>query len=85
MWKSLESGERVQMGDIVRYRPDMSHFAAFRDRVFAVIKIDQHYFEVAVKPVEGKTEERDRTIVKYMDVGYHIALEIWEGKGPFMA
>jgi hypothetical protein len=80
MWKLLDPGERVQPGDLVRYRPGLPHPAAFREMVFDVIKTDQHYFVVAVKADEESIDRRDRTIIKYMDVGYHIALEIWSGK-----
>jgi hypothetical protein len=85
MWKSLDPGQRVQAGDIVRYRPGLAYLVAFRDKIFDVIKTDQHYFEVAMKPGEESGDKGDRTIIKYMDIGYHIALEIWLGKGPCMA
>jgi hypothetical protein len=85
MWKSLDHGERVQAGDIVRYRPGLPYLAAFRDRVFDVIKTDQHYFEVVMKAAEDSAGELERRIIKYMDIGYHIALEIWSGKGSCMA
>ncbi len=84
MWKLLDPGKTVQPGDIIRYRPGLPLPPALRDILYDVIKTDQHYFEVAVKADEKSADNRDLTIIKYMDVGYHIALEIWSGKdeGP---
>ena len=85
MWKLLDPGQQVQTGDIIRYRPGLPHPTAVYRLVFDVIKTDQHYFVVAVKVDEEMAAKQDRTIIKYMDVGYHITLEIWSGKGPCMA
>jgi hypothetical protein len=85
MWKLLDPGERVQTGDVVRYRPGLPHPPTSGDMLYDVIKTDQHYFVVAVKADEKSADKGDRTIIKYMDVGYHIALEIWSGKSPCMA
>jgi hypothetical protein len=85
MWKQLEPGESVQMGDIVRYRPGLPHPTVLDEMVFDVIKTDQHYFVVAVKDDKESADNLTRTIIRYMDVGYNIPLEIWSGKGPGMA
>jgi hypothetical protein len=79
MWKKLYPGEHVQTGDIIRYGPGLPLPTAFHKRVLDVVKTDQHYFVVAVK-IEGEsTDKGDRTIIKYMDIGYNITLEIWSG------
>jgi hypothetical protein len=85
MWKQLDSGEIVQMGDIVRYRPGLPHPAALDKMVFDVIKADQHYFVVAMKDDVESGDNHARTIIKYIDVGYNINLEIWSAKGHGMA
>jgi hypothetical protein len=84
MWKLLDPGETVQTGDIVRYRPGLPLPPALRDILYDVIKTDQHYFVVAAKADRKGADKLDHTIIKYMDVGYHIALEIWSGKSPCM-
>jgi hypothetical protein len=83
MWKTLNPGERVTTGDTIRYRLGASRFTASPDVLYVVVKTDQHYFEVAVRTDEGKVDKTDRKIIKYMDVGYHIKLEVWSGKSPF--
>lgn len=79
MWKTLNPGERVLTGDTIRYQPDLSRFTASPDLLYSVVKTDQHYFEVALRTGEDKVDKRDRKIIKYMDVGYYIKLEIWSG------
>ena len=49
MWKTLNPGERVTMGDGIRYRLGSSGFIASPDVLYVVVKTDQHYFEVAVR------------------------------------
>jgi hypothetical protein len=82
MWTSLSPGERVQAGDIIRFRPGLSQLAAPRDMLYDVIKADQHYFEVAVRADDEDDGKRDLKIIKYMDIGYHLIIEIWSGKSP---
>ena len=84
MWKTLNNGERVIVGDTIRYRLGSSRFTASPGVLYEVVKTDQHYFEVAVRTDGGSLEETDRRIIKYMDVGYHIKLEVWSGKSPIM-
>lgn len=82
MWKLLDPGQSVQKGDLIRYRPGLPHPAVLDEIVFDVIKTDQHYFVVAVQAYDQTPDLRDRSIIKYMDIGYNIMLEIWSGQHP---
>lgn len=82
MWKTLKSGEKVLAGNMIRYRSDPSHRTAVQDRVYDVVKTDLHYFEIATRCDEACGNEPERNIIKYMDIGYHINLEIWSGARP---
>jgi hypothetical protein len=82
MWKKLDPGEQVQTGDIIRFGPGLNRPAAFYKMVLDVVKTDQHYFVAAVKIDGENTDKGDRTIIKYMDIGYNITLEIWSGESP---
>ena len=77
MWKLLDPGQPVQTGDLVRYGPGLPHPAALDDMIFDVVQTDQHYFVVAAKTVDDTPDDGGRSIIKYMDIGYNIALEIW--------
>jgi hypothetical protein len=79
MWKTLKPGEKVLPGNVIRYRSDPRHLTSVQDRVYDVVKTDLHYFEIALKCDKECGNEPKREIVKYMDVGYHISLEIWAG------
>ena len=77
MWKALLPGEKVTPGDTIRYLPSSSNLS-YKDKVYQVIKTEQHYFEVVVKTDEAGTEDLfDRKIIKYIDIGYHMGLEVW--------
>ena len=77
MWKSLEPGDRVEPGDIIRHTSPLSK-TAFGDTDYEVVKADLHYFEIAQK-AKGKTESppSERKIIKYIDIGYHFLVEVW--------
>ena len=77
MWKTLHPGERVAPGDTVRYQPSPSNLS-YSDKIYQVVKSELHYFEVIVKPgKENAGEHPDRKIIKYIDIGYHLGLEVW--------
>jgi hypothetical protein len=82
MWRKLDPGEHVQTGDIIRYGPGLPLPTALHNKVLDVVKTDQHYFVVAVKIDGESTDNGDLTIIRYMDVGYNINLEIWSGERP---
>ena len=75
MWKSLKPGERVSLGDTIRHISSLSK-AAFGEKVYQVVRSELHYFEIMVKP-EFNGKESERRIIKYIDIGYHLLVEIW--------
>jgi len=76
MWKTILPGEKVTQGDSIRYQPSSSNLS-YRDKVYQVVKTEQHYFEIVIKPdIEDTGEDADRKIIKYMDIGYHLGLEV---------
>ncbi|HEX9512858.1 MAG TPA: hypothetical protein VF939_20350 [Puia sp.] len=77
MWKSLNPGEKVQKGDTIRYQLKSAYLSSSKEEIYDVVKVELHYFEIALKPDKENNEEPDRKIIKYTDVGYHIRLEIW--------
>ncbi|MBN9382283.1 MAG: hypothetical protein J0H74_16050 [Chitinophagaceae bacterium] len=85
MWKSLNPGEKVHAGNTIRYRSSSLYLKSYVNKIYDVVKADQHYFEVEARMSDEDNNERDRKVIKYMDVGYHIRLEIWSGTGPFVA
>ena len=84
MWKSLNHGDKVLAGDTIRYRSGSALLTSSQDKIYDVVKTDMHYFEIVPKADKGSRDEPDRKIVKYMDVGYHISLEIWSGDVPYL-
>jgi len=80
MWKAIIPGEKLAPGDTIRYQPFSSPGSSYRDKIYQVVKAELHYFEVALKPgKENSDESGRRKVIKYMDIGYHIALELWSG------
>jgi hypothetical protein len=77
MWKTLKAGDEVLPGDSIRIRLDPSHRTSVQDRVYDVVKTDMHYFEIVHRCDSECGNEPERKVVKYMDIGYHIRLEIW--------
>jgi len=85
MWISFNTGDKVREGDSIRYRLGSTHPLSSLDKIFDVIKAEQHYFEIVTRSGQESGGEEDRRIIKYMDVGYHINLEIWSGKQPYLS
>jgi hypothetical protein len=82
MWKAIIPGEKLTAGDTIRYQPSSSNFP-HRDNIYQVVKAELHYFEVIIQTdVPDAVALVERKIIKYMDIGYHIALELWSGPGP---
>ena len=78
MWKSLLPGERVILGDTIRYRPSTLNLS-YKEIAYQVVKTELHYFEVIEKTDTGKPgEEPARKVIKYMDIGYHLGIEVWD-------
>jgi hypothetical protein len=83
MWQSLISGDKVLAGDTIRYRSGSPDLTSSQDKIYDVVKTDFHYFEMVARQKKEGSDELDRRTIKYMDVGYHISLEIWTGKLPY--
>jgi hypothetical protein len=78
MWKSLKPGDRVEPGDIIRHISALSK-SAFGERDYEVVKAELHYFEIAQKPESAHLPDPvgERKIIKYIDIGYHLLVEVW--------
>jgi hypothetical protein len=77
MWKIIQPGEKVSLGDTVRFQPSINS-SLYKEKVYQVFKTEQHYFEIVVKlDNENFIENPVRRIVRYIDIGYHIGLEVW--------
>jgi hypothetical protein len=77
MWRSITSADKVAVGEIVRHLPT-SHNLPLKGKIFRVIKIEQHYFIIEEQPEGGAAQVHiTRQIVKLMDIGYHVGLQVW--------
>jgi hypothetical protein len=85
MWKSLNPGEKVRAGDTVRYRSSSLFLVSYLNNLYEVVKTDSHYFEIKIRADEPDNDDPDRKVIKYMDVGYYISMEIWSGNAPVVA
>jgi len=84
MWKTILPGEKVTLGDTIRYRPSSTNLS-FKDKVYQVVKTELHYFEMVLKAdKETAGEDADRKVIKYMDIGYHLGLEVWSEAEPVL-
>jgi hypothetical protein len=76
MWHALNHGDRVSVGDNIRYRSKSNQ--PLQGEIYLVVKTDQHYFEIVRKiDQEDGTEPPPRKVVRLIDVGYNILLERW--------
>ncbi|TDW96245.1 hypothetical protein [Dinghuibacter silviterrae] len=73
MWKTLQPGDNIAVGDTVRYQTS-DYSRVPRDEVYQVVKRDQHYFEIRLQPA---AEDSRRKAIRYIDVGYTLRLEKW--------
>jgi hypothetical protein len=81
MWKIIQPGEKVALGDTVRFLPS-NNSSLYKERVYQVFKTEQHYFEIVAKLENDNFMENPvRRIVRYMDIGYHVGIEVWEESG----
>jgi hypothetical protein len=79
MWKIIQPGEQVALGDTVRFLPS-NNSSPHKEKVYQVFKTEQHYFEIVVKVENNNFMENPvRRIVRYIDIGYHIGMEVWKG------
>ena len=78
-------GEKVREGDTLRYQSSSSTLRSSPNEIYDVVKTELHYFEVEARFDLSAGKEPYRKVIKYMDIGYHISLEIWSGNGPFVS
>jgi len=77
MWKTLNYGEKVTVGDTLRYRSNSNSLLP-ENETFVVARTDQHYFEIIQKTENTNgSGPPHRRVVRYMDIGYNVALERW--------
>jgi hypothetical protein len=76
MWKSLNPGESVSLGDIIRHITPHA-ISAFGERLYKVVRTELHYFEISPKQDQDPEITDDRKIIKYTDIGYHLGVEVW--------
>jgi hypothetical protein len=75
MWKILKPGDKVSVGDNLRYRSN-SNTQQPEAEVYEVVRTDQHYFEIVRQTEKDKVSEPpDRKAVRYTDIGYNVLLE----------
>lgn len=82
MWKIIQTGDKVALGDTVKLLPSSTHHSTYKEKHYQVVKTEQHYFEIILKTENGDFGENpQRRIIRYIDIGYHIAVEVWEEEG----
>ena len=75
MWKTLNHGDKVSVGDTIRFRAK-SNSLPLQSEIYLVAKTDQHYFEIIKKADNpGESEPPHRLVVLLIDVVYNILLE----------
>jgi hypothetical protein len=76
MWKALNHGEMVSVGDRIRYRSKSNQ--PLEGEIYLVVKTDQHYFEIVKRSdQQDQSEPPARKVVRLIDVGYNVLLERW--------
>jgi hypothetical protein len=83
MWKPLSAVDEVTPGDLVRYmHAELILQKVAEDSLFEVVKAERHYFEIIPKTENERlmagTGFPERKIIKYIDLGYYVSLEIWK-------
>jgi|KBSMisStandDraft_5_1062788.scaffolds.fasta_scaffold791916_1 hypothetical protein len=77
MWKTLNHGEKVSIGDILRYQSNSNRLLTNEEQ-YLVVRTDQHYFEIVHKITNENTiDPSRRKAVRYLDIGYNILIERW--------
>jgi hypothetical protein len=76
MWKALNHGDSVFVGNNIRYRSKSNQ--PHEGEIYIVVKTDQHYFEIVKKADQDDVSEPPpRKVVRLIDVGYNVLLERW--------
>jgi hypothetical protein len=76
MWKHLNPGQSVCIGDQLRY---IDKSALHTENIFKVVKTEQHYFQIVLEVKDSHRTEKylPTRIVRYFEVGYNFELEVW--------
>ena len=75
MWKLLNHGEMVSVGETLRFRSNSNSLLP-EDQTYLVVRTDQHYFEIIEKQERRNIDESPhRKVVRYLDIGYNVVLE----------
>lgn len=75
MWKLLNHGEMVSVGETLRFRSNSNSLLP-EDQTYLVVRTDQHYFEIIEKKERRNIDESPRRkVVRYIDIGYNVVLE----------
>ena len=82
MWKPLSAVDEVAPGDLVRYmHAELILQKVPEDSLYEVVKAERHYFEIIPKTEQERlmaSENAQRKIIKYIDLGYYVSLEVWK-------
>lgn len=82
MWKPLSAVDEVTPGDLVRYmHAELILQKVPGDSLYEVVKAERHYFEIIPKTENERLmqgNQPERKIIKYIDLGYYVSLEIWK-------
>jgi len=82
MWKPLSAVDEVTPGDLVRYmHAELILQKVPEDSLYEVVKAERHYFEIIPKAENERLmqgNQPERKIIKYIDLGYYVSLEIWK-------
>jgi hypothetical protein len=74
MWKLLNTGSNINLGDRIRYKEPIHG-----ENIFTVVKTEQHYFEIIPESKDLNSANKDGTkVIRHFDIGYAIGLEVWE-------
>lgn len=79
MWKTLNSGQNVCVGDKIRYTNK-----SFGDhcKVFKVEKTDQYYFVISPEEISNSIIRSPQAkVVRHFDIGNYLELELWQDHG----
>jgi hypothetical protein len=84
MWRALNHGDTVSVGDNIRYRSKSNQ--PLEGEIYQVVKTDQHYFEIVKKTdLLDQSELPPRKLVRLIDVGYNLLFERWTEPLPLYA
>ncbi len=65
----------VSLGDLIRHITPLA-VTAFGEKAYEVVRTELHYFEVMMRSAKPE-QESERKIIRYIDIGYHLGLEVW--------